>query len=307
VASEAVLRPATLDDIAGAAAVRASALPDVIITAEGMSTWLSDLPDDARMLLLAAEVDGELVGWCTALRNWFGSDPDAGMLDVSVRPEHQGRSIGARLVRDGLAHLDGIGLHTVRGSSPDGPAQRATAARFGFVEVHASSLSSVDPRTVDPIRPPDGVVLRSFGELDDPRPLYELDQEASHDIPGDEGLDAMTLEQWTSRFFHAVMSDDEASLAAFVEGELAAFTMLRLDRPSGRAQNNLTATRRTFRGRGLARVLKSHSLHRAALAGATVAVTTNDETNAPMLAVNRALGYRHTSRHVEWERRRPTR
>ena len=43
---------------------------------------------------------------------------------------------------------------------------------------------------------------------------------------------------------------------------------------------------------GLARLLKSHSLHRAAEAGATRAITDNDETNAPMLAVNKALGYR---------------
>jgi len=36
--------------------------------------------------------------------------------------------------------------------------------------------------------------------------------------------------------------------------------------------------------------------------GATVAATENDETNAPMLAVNTALGYRPSSRRVEWER-----
>ena len=90
---------------------------------------------------------------------------------------------------------------------------------------------------------------------------------------------------------------------AYVDGRLAALTMLRVDRPSGRAQNNLTATRREYRGRGLARLLKSHSLHRAAEAGATRAITDNDETNAPMLAVNTALGYRPFARRVEWERR----
>jgi GNAT superfamily N-acetyltransferase len=303
VSSPLTLRRATLDDVAAGAAVRASAVPDLIITAEGMLAWLADLPEEARLLLLAAETAGATVGWCTATRNVFGSDHDAGMIDVTVRPEHQGRSIGARLLTEGLGHLDSAGLTTVRTSSVDGPAQRATAARFGFVEAHASSLSSVDPRTVEPLPVPDDVVLRSFGELDDPRPIYELDLETSRDIPGEEGFDGMTLEQWTGRFWRTVLADDEASLAAYVDGELAALTMLRVDRPSGRAQNNLTATRRRHRGRGLARLLKSHSLHLAAQAGATVAVTENDETNASMLAVNRALGYRHSSRHVEWERR----
>jgi surface antigen len=50
--------------------------------------------------------------------------------------------------------------------------------------------------------------------------------------------------------------------------------------------------------------MKTHSLHRAAELGATVAATENDETNAAMLAVNTALGYRPSSRRVEWEWRR---
>jgi GNAT superfamily N-acetyltransferase len=162
----------------------------------------------------------------------------------------------------------------------------------------------VDPRTVQPIPVPAGVTLRPFGEIDAPRPVYELDLAVSHDIPGDESMDALTLEQWSAKFWRTVFADDDASMAAYVDGELAAISMLRVDRPSGRAQNNLTATRREFRGRGLARLLKSHSLHVAAQAGATIAFTTNDETNAAMLAVNRSLGYRHLARRVEWERKR---
>ena len=34
----------------------------------------------------------------------------------------------------------------------------------------------------------------------------------------------------------------------------------------------------------------------------SVAATENDETNGPMLAVNTRLGYRPSSRRVEWER-----
>jgi GNAT superfamily N-acetyltransferase len=82
--------------------------------------------------------------------------------------------------------------------------------------------------------------------------------------------------------------------------------MIRVDRPSGRAHNNLTGTLRPYRGRGLATVLKSHSLHRAAALGATIAVTDNDETNAPMLAVNAKLGYRPFARRLIWERRSGT-
>jgi len=34
----------------------------------------------------------------------------------------------------------------------------------------------------------------------------------------------------------------------------------------------------------------------------TIALTDNDETNAPMLAVNQRLGYRPFTRRLEWER-----
>ena len=302
------LRPATLDDIPAAAAIRASAVTDAIITPEGMSTWLSDLPDEAGLFLLAAEVEGQMVGWCNAWRNTFGSDPGVGTLDVIVVPDHQRQGIGTRLVTLGLQHLDGldgIGIHTVRGSSADGPGPRAVAARFGFVEVHASSTSAVDPRTVEPLPVPEGVTLRSFGEIDDPRPLYELDLEVSRDVPGDEDFASMTLEQWTSHFWHTVFADDDASLAAYVDGELAA-THDAAGRPAQPSRPEQPHRHpRAYRGRGLARLLKTHSLHRAAQAGATIAFTNNDETNAAMLAVNHGLGYRHSSRRVEWERRSP--
>jgi GNAT superfamily N-acetyltransferase len=299
------LRPATLDDIPAAAAIRASVVSDAIITPEGMSTWLSGLPEESNLFLLAADVDGQMVGWCNAWRDMFGSDPGVGTLDVIVAPDHQRLGLGTRLITRGLGHLAGIGIHTVRGSSVDGPAPRAVAARFGFADVRASSTSAVDPRTVEPMHVPEGVTLRSFGEIDDPRPLYELDLEVSRDVPGDEDFASMTLDQWTQHFWRTVFADDDASLAAYVDGQLAALTMLRVDRPSHRAQNNLTGTLRAYRGRGLARLLKTHSLHRAAQAGATVAFTNNDETNAAMLGINHALGYQHSSRVIEWERRSP--
>jgi GNAT superfamily N-acetyltransferase len=298
------LRPGTFHDIPAAAAVRATVVTDAIITAESMLTRVSELGEGADLMMLAAEAGGQMVGWCNGWRNTYATDPGVGFLDVIVVPDHQRRGLGARLIARGLEHLEGIGIHTVRGYSVDGPGQRAAAAHFGFVEVYASSVSTVDPRTVQPLPVPEGVTLLSFAEIDDPRPLYELDHEVSKDVPGDDDFGGMTFEQWKAHLWHTVFADLDASLAAYVDGQPAALTMLRVDRPSHRAQNNLTGTRRAYRGRGLARLLKTHSLHRAAEAGATVAFTDNDETNTAMLTINRELGYRHSSRRVEWERRK---
>ena len=121
--------------------------------------------------------------------------------------------------------------------------------------------------------------------------------EVSKDIPNEE-FDSIPLQEWIETFWRSPLLDDDASLAAYVDGELAGVTMIRIDRPSGRAQNNLAGVRRTFRGRGLAVLLKSHSLRRAAELGATIAITDNDETNAPMLAVNTKLGYEPFARRI---------
>jgi len=293
---------AVLDDLPVAAVMRAANEPDRIITAEGMRLWMGDLPERAALSTWLAESDGRPVGWAMAMRAWHQSDDGVGHVDVVVAPEHQRHGIGAALAEQVEQRCAELGFHTVRATSVDVPSARALADRHGFRAAHATTTSSVDPRTVSPDPVPADVRLVAFAEVDDPRPVYELDLEVSVDMPGDESFDAMTLDAWAARFWRTAMVDDDCSLLAYVDGELAKVTMLRVDRPSGRAHNNLTGVRRAHRGRGLARLLKSHSLHRAGELGVTVAATDNDETNAPMLAVNRALGYRPSSRRVEWER-----
>jgi GNAT superfamily N-acetyltransferase len=266
-----------------------------------MRHMLSTIPAHAEQAWFAFEEDGEILGWATASRAWYLAEPHVGGMEISVEPARRGERIGTALAEAADAHLAALGVRRTRCSSLDEPAARALAARRGFVEIGASSVSAVDPATVDPLPIPEGVELRPFEEIDDPTPIYELDMEVSQDIPNDE-FDAITLEEWVETFWRSPLIDERASLAGYVDGELAAVTMIRVDRPSGRAQNNLAGTRRRFRGRGLVTLLKSHSLHRAAALGATIAITDNDETNAPMLAVNTKLGYRPFTRRIEWER-----
>jgi GNAT superfamily N-acetyltransferase len=223
---------------------------------------------------------------------------------VAVDPTRRGEGIGSALAAVGDEHLTAIGVTKTRAGSMDEPGARALATRLGFTEIAAASTSAVDPRTVTPEPIPDGVRIVPFADLEDARALYELDMEVSNDIPNEE-FDGLSFDEWRNEFWRSPMLDQDASLVAYVGDDLAALTMIRVDAPSGRAQNNVTGTRRAFRGRGLARLLKTHSLHLAAQLGATIALTGNDETNAPMLAVNTKLGYRPFSRRLEWERVRP--
>ena len=296
------IRPAGPADFPAAAALRAANEPDRIISAEGMRLWMGDLPERAALGTWLAIDGGEPVGWAFAMRAWTQPDDGVGSLDVVVAPDRHRRGIGTALAAHVEQHCAGLGLHTVRAMSLDTRSARAMAARHGFRQTHAQTTSTVDPRTIDPEPVPADVRLVPFGDLDDPRALFELDLEVSQDVPGDESFEAMTLDDWTARFWRTAMVDDDCSLVAYVGDELAGLTMLRVDRPTGRAHNNITGVRRADRGRGLARLLKSHSLHRAGELGVTVAATENDETNAPMLRVNEKLGYRPAGSTLGWSR-----
>ena len=76
-----------------------------------------------------------------------------------------------------------------------------------------------------------------------------------------------------------------------IDGRLAAISLLLANFQWARAVNMFTGTSREHRGRGLARAVKIASTRWAADNGITQLVTTNDETNASMLAINRRLGY----------------
>lgn len=53
----------------------------------------------------------------------------------------------------------------------------------------------------------------------------------------------------------------------------------------------MTGTARDHRGRGLAKLVKNDSLHRARAVGYPEAYTGNDADNGPMLAINKWFGY----------------
>ena len=296
-----MIREGTLDDIPRAAAMRQRAWPESIVTEEGMRHHLAAVPVRAAHAMFAFEEGGAILGWATSSRSWWQPGPDAGILSISVDPSRRGEGIGSALAEAADAHLATLAVRKTRGRSLDEPSARSLARRRGFVQVAAMTVSGVDPRTVEPRPLPAGVELVPFADLDDPSPVYELDLEVSRDIPNEE-YDGFSLEDWTAEFWKSPQVDPDASLVALVAGELVGMTMIRVDRPSGRAQNNLCGVRRRHRGRGLALLLKSHSLRRTAELGATIALTDNDESTAPMLAVNSRLGYRPYARRLEWER-----
>jgi RimJ/RimL family protein N-acetyltransferase len=77
-----------------------------------------------------------------------------------------------------------------------------------------------------------------------------------------------------------------------VEGDRwIGFATVNLVQANGNAHNEMTGVRREYRGRDIALALKLLAIRYARSIGAREITTSNDSLNAPMLAVNRKLGY----------------
>jgi GNAT superfamily N-acetyltransferase len=296
-----VLRQTTLDDSAAAVDLLALVGPETIFTVDGYRhAWESSSPE-AHRSSWCIEVDGECVGWSTGAAMVDTTQPGMGWAGVTVHPAHRGRGFGAALLESAERHLAELGTSRILSWSRSEDASTAFARSHAYEQTASNEVLVVDPREIDAPVLPAGVELRPFTAFeDDPSPIYRVDSVAFLDEPGEATQDALTYESWLDRFWRHPALDREASTAVLLDGEAVAVTMLITDRASGRGENNGTGTLPEHRGRGLALLAKQASLVRSAELGCTTVYTRNDATNAPMLAINRRLGYRLNSFEYTW-------
>jgi GNAT superfamily N-acetyltransferase len=226
------------------------------------------------------------------------------MAGVTVHPRHRRSGLGSALWAEVEAHLHALrARHVTCFGADEEEARRFMAAR-DFAVTFVERTSGIDPRTLPPPPPPpDGVELRPYAAIDDPRVVFALDVEAVRDVPQDQPWDDVRFDEWLELEWNFPELDRDASVVAFVDGEAAGLTTLVIDHDTLLAASGMTGVARRFRGRGLAELVKRHALARAAAKGVTLALTDNDETNAPMLAVNGKLGYHPVATRLVFSRR----
>jgi RimJ/RimL family protein N-acetyltransferase len=179
----------------------------------------------------------------------------------------------------------------------DGP--RFARSR-GFVEERSQQESVLDPRTVREA-PAADVDLRRVADVD-PHLVHAVDEAATRDQPSTEEIDAIPYDEWVAHVLEHPLFTADGSFVAMVDGIAAAVSLLFHDPETGRTANMFTGTMPGYRGRGLALAVKLGSIHWAAERGVTSMVTRNDDVNAPMLAINRRLGYRPSGRTFDYTR-----
>jgi GNAT superfamily N-acetyltransferase len=285
-------------DADGVVALVREASPTAVVSPAAWQHRVATIPARGRQRGWVAEEGGKIVGNAYALLNFFSEDARTGLVSVEVRGSHRRRGIGAELYELVVAHAREIGAVSLRTTFHETAEGVAFAKGRGFRQVRAEAASALDPRTVAE-HPPSDVDLRAVDDVD-PRLVYTVDIEATRDMPSSEPIDDVPYSEWEQHVLEHPLFTPEGSFVAMVDGVAAAVSLLIVDIESGRGTSMFTGTLRQYRGRNLGLAVKLASIAWAAANGVKRLVTTNDESNAPMLAINRRLGYELMGRRVDY-------
>ncbi|MEW2163097.1 GNAT family N-acetyltransferase [Streptomyces sp. NPDC007084] len=292
-------------DAASFARIRHAALPFMLFTPESIAYDVAHAHPDAHYQPLLALEDSEPAGTAQVGLVYDSPEPGQGYVNVYVHPERTGRGAGSLLVRSAEERLAAAGATRLFAWVLDAPANRAFDEKRGYRAARSAHFLRLDlaKGTLPPLQsPPPGVELRTGADFaDDPRPLFTLDAETLRDEPGDVEREFTDYAAWLKETWHHPLLDHELTSVAVVNGRPAAFSAARTDGGT-RYGTVMTGTARAFRGRGLAKLAKNHSLHRARAAGYTEAFTGNDAGNGPMLAINAWFGYDVCATEVQYVR-----
>lgn len=237
-----------------------------------------------------AEDGGELVGAARAGR--------FGRCWVGVVPEARRRGIGTRLadlVERSLAesgHPEAVAWSDGEEGEEFALARGYRTVRSKPVSVLRIDITGVEGReAAAPTTTPPDVRLVPLVELDDRlRELHALTIAAYADVPDGARDASQSFEEWLRDDLGIPELDYLGSVVAVVDDRLAALSFVTTD-GAGRAENEFTGTHPDFRRRGLARLVKQATIDWCRANGISELWTGNDSENAPMLALNRSLGY----------------
>ncbi|MDX2968501.1 GNAT family N-acetyltransferase [Kribbella solani] len=285
------VRTAVPADAVGVARIWAVTMPQLVKTARAVELELRH--GQSRGVLVAAD-GADVVGYA----NIYLPPPDARAprvgITVQVPPEVRRRGIGSALLAAITERAVATGAGRLLVAVRDDDASKGFAERHGFTLGRQMSHAAAELSAVpEPVDPPAGLRVLDYSALT-PRQLFDAEIAVRDDDPS--GLSGgPAYEEWVDVSWHNPDGRHDLSFAVLDGDQVLSFVTTTADPDRGMIWSNLTGTIPAARGRGLAKVVKSAALARARDAGFTVASTGNDAANAPMLAVNKWLGYRVTS------------
>lgn len=258
---------------------------------------------DPRLQIVATDESGRVVGHGRSLRR--ASDP-AGKFSTIVytHPERVGQGIGRRLyaeiesfaVEHGAEYLISYIIEQCPRGITFGELNGYVANQHLFESwLDVQAFDTGPYLAAKPSLEATGYRFLTLSEAGDTpenrRRLYELDVATDHDTPGFENWGVRTFEQYTRDEHESFGFTGDGVFVAEFGGEWVAMSAVRPRPVERQMHTDYTGVRREHRGKGLAQVLKALAVDYAKSRGIERLITNNDERNAPMLAINRKMGF----------------
>jgi GNAT superfamily N-acetyltransferase len=260
---------------------------------------------------VAENESGHVVGFGEYEHLFFSFHPQRFALGIEVHPQWQRQGIGGMLYDRVVHELAKAGAKV---ASPSIPSTSASGIEFvrkrGFVEKSRTVESRLDLGMFDPTSfakvverlEGEGITIADFSsELrDDPsagKKLKDVEDDGAVDVPHAVTDNLMDYHDYEIIILNSPIMIWEGSFVAKEGGVYVGSSSLFESGIEGVIDQGFTVVRRGYRGRGIAQAVKLRTALFAKKKGMRYIRTYNDSENAPMLAVNRKMGF---AKQAEW-------
>jgi GNAT superfamily N-acetyltransferase len=273
------------------------------ITEATARDWWTLRRDEIRVTTLAFDEKDQAMGyWDVERESWMTSGHF--WIKVIVAPHARKRGLGAQMYDDALTTAREFNAtHLESSVREDDPASNHFAESRGFKLQYHTFESTLDLTRFDAIQFDDllrrihdqGFRFFSLAEAgvsdENKRRLYEVNLAAGLDSTGSDGT-FPDFYAFSKNVFDASWFRADTQILASLGDRWVGLAAIGIYPEDNHAYNAFTGVLRDFRGRGLAQALKLQTILLAQREGVRYVRTNNDSKNAPMLAINRKLGYR---------------
>ncbi|MEZ4860632.1 MAG: GNAT family N-acetyltransferase [Caldilineaceae bacterium] len=272
------------------------------IAAANIQEW--DRRNEGNILQrsVVCNADGAIIGYSVALQGPW-NQPGEFYLWLGTHPEQRGQGIGQQLYNHALAFIQAHqGTAITTEVSEDQAEGLRFAATHGFVRGKHTFQSRLDLADFDEAPfaamveavAAGGIRFYTLADVADTeaarRGLYDINRRVSLDDPGSDGL-FPTFEEFSQVLFPAPWYRPAGQWLAADGERIVGMCAAGYFQESNSMYNMMTGVDKAYRGRGIAQALKVLAIRWAKAYGADYIRTNNNSENAPMLTINRKLGY----------------
>jgi GNAT superfamily N-acetyltransferase len=312
------LRPVTLDDVKIVADLEAARDPEDPRDPQMLRFWWTSGSLNQVFMRLVAVRDGAAVKFvAVGHERWDQGVQRFGNIRVVIRSDVWSEPGFSKLVGRAEKWLQSEGAATaVARVRADFQHELDALVGIGYREVRRQNFSELDlvahraellatAAEQRRLMQAQGVKLLTLSDDADPdrmQKLYEMTVAAEQDIPTTVPITRQPFDEWMKATFDDPAAREDRLWIARDGDDIVGLSYLQFPPVRGLPWTAFTATSRKVRGRGIARALKYESMSQAIELGYERVRTANDGANAPILHINKAMGYHLVSPVIELHR-----